>query len=53
MKFALDVLPAAIADIVEAARWYGDQREGLVLPPTSDLWPLASRIDVLRQATLY
>jgi toxin ParE1/3/4 len=29
MRFLLDVLPAAIADIVEAARWYGDQREGL------------------------
>jgi toxin ParE1/3/4 len=29
MRFVLDVLPAAIADIVESARWYADQREGL------------------------
>ena len=29
MKFILDVLPDAIADIVEAARWYEEQREGL------------------------
>jgi plasmid stabilization system protein ParE len=29
MRFVLDVLPAAIADIVEAPRWYEDQHEGL------------------------
>ncbi len=32
MRFALDVLPAAIADIVEAARWYEDQRGGVGRP---------------------
>jgi hypothetical protein len=29
VRFALDILPAAIADIEEAARWYEDQQEGL------------------------
>ena len=29
MRFALDILPAAIADVAEAARWYADQREEL------------------------
>jgi plasmid stabilization system protein ParE len=29
VSFRLEVLPAAIADITEAARWYEDQREGL------------------------
>ena len=29
MRFAVDVLPAALSDITEAARWYEDQREGL------------------------
>ncbi len=29
MRFALDILPAAIADIAEAARWYEGQRVGL------------------------
>ena len=29
MRFALDILPAAIADIEEAARWYEDQQEAL------------------------
>ena len=29
MRFVLDILPVAIADIAEAARWYQDQREGL------------------------
>ena len=27
MRFVLDILPVAIADIVEAARWYEAQRE--------------------------
>jgi toxin ParE1/3/4 len=29
MRFALDILPAAIVDIVEAAGWYAEQQEGL------------------------
>ena len=29
MRFALDILPAAIADVAESARWYADQREEL------------------------
>ena len=29
MRFVLDILPDAIADIAEAARWYEGQREGL------------------------
>ena len=29
MRFVLDILPAAISDIAEAARWYADQREPL------------------------
>lgn len=29
MRFALDILPIAIADIAEAAQWYEAQREGL------------------------
>jgi hypothetical protein len=29
MRFALDILPAAIAHIAEAARWYEDQHEAL------------------------
>ena len=29
MRFVLDILPVAIADIAEAARWYEGQREGL------------------------
>jgi len=29
MKFALDILPGATADITAAARWYENQRGGL------------------------
>ena len=29
MRFVLDILPDASADIVQAARWYESQREGL------------------------
>ena len=29
MRFELEILPAAVADIAEAARWYAEQREGL------------------------
>ena len=29
MRFVLDILPGAIADITAAARWYENQRQGL------------------------
>ena len=29
MRYIVDILPAALSDIIEAAQWYEDQREGL------------------------
>ena len=29
MRYIVDILPAALSDIIEAAQWYEDEREGL------------------------
>jgi toxin ParE1/3/4 len=29
MSYSVDILPAALSDIIEAAQWYEGQREGL------------------------
>lgn len=29
MRYIVDILPASLSDILEAAQWYEDEREGL------------------------
>ena len=49
MRFILDILPGAIADIAEAAQWYEGQREGL---GTEFALEVNSTIDTLAEQAL-